>query len=469
MKHCGIVIGGTHSGCGKTTITMGINRALKNRGLDVQPWKAGPDYIDPGFHSIAAGRLCRNLDTMILKDEVVREIYSRQSSALSVVEGVMGLFDGAGGRDERGSAAHLSKLLKLPVILVIDARSMARSAGAIALGYSNYDPDVNVAGFILNRIGSPRHLTMVKEAIEDATGKPVLGAVPRDSGIDMPERHLGLVPVWEKQDDFDASLDYLAGIMEENLDMDHLIRIAAEAQELPAAEETENRIFAERARSSASPASSVRIAMAKDAAFHFYYEDNLDLFRHYGAEIVPFSPLEDSSLPEGTDAVYIGGGYPELHARTLSENTSLLKEIRSSCEKGMPLYAECGGFMYLTEGITDEKESFFRLLSLLPGRTRLGKKVRALGYCEAAFARDTVLGPAGETARGHVFHWAALEDVPGEAEKVLTVTKGNETIREGFSYKNVLGSWVHLHFASNPSMAEEFVNQAARYKHSRSE
>ena len=456
-RHQGIIIGGTHSGCGKTTITMGLNRALRNRGIDLQPWKAGPDYIDPGFHSLAAGRTCRNLDTMILGDEVVREIYSRQNCELSVVEGVMGLFDGAGGRDERGSAAHLSKLLKLPVILVIDARSMARSAGAIALGYVRFDPGVNVAGFILNRVGSPRHYAMVKEAVEDATGKPVLGAVPRDNTIEMPERHLGLVPVWEKEEEFNKSLDYLAALMEKHIDMTLFMKIAALTEALP---EPEHSVF----DPALAAAPFVRIAVAKDAAFHFYYEDNLDLLRHCGADVVPFSPLADASLPEGTDAVYIGGGYPELHARTLSGNRSLLEEIRSCCDRGMPLFAECGGFMYLTEGIADEKDRFYRLLSLLPGQTRLGNKVRALGYCEAVFRKDTVLGSKGETARGHVFHWASLEAVPEEAEKALDVRKGEDTIREGFTHKNVLGSWVHLHFASNPSMAATFIASAARYR-----
>ncbi len=456
MKHNGIVIGGTHSGCGKTTITMGIIRALKRRGLDVQPWKAGPDYIDPGFHSKAAQRVCRNLDTMILSNSVVREIYQRQKCDISLIEGVMGLFDGAGGLDERGSAAHLSKLLGLPVIVVIDARAMARSGGAVALGYAEFDKDVDVAGFILNRVGSARHYKMVKEAIEERTGLPVLGRVPRDERIILPERHLGLVPVWEK-DDFNETLETLADLIEETIDVDSLMEISGRSKEIPFAK---TGIFSD----STKLEKRVRIALARDAAFHFYYEENLDLLRHYGAEIVPFSPLHDRALPKNISAVYIGGGYPELHKERLSENRSLIDDIRSRCEEGMPLYGECGGFMYLTEGIVGEDGSLFKMLSLLPGRAVMGKKMRSLGYCESVFNNDNILGSRGCRAKGHVFHWAGLEGIPEEREQALTVTKGDEHIEEGFTNNNVLGSWVHLHFASNPEIASNFVTMAEKMR-----
>jgi len=456
MKHNGIVIGGTHSGCGKTTITMGIIRALKRRGLDVQPWKAGPDYIDPGFHSKASGKICRNLDTMILSNSVVREIYQRQNCDISLIEGVMGLFDGAGGVDERGSAAHLSKLLGLPVIVVIDARAMARSGGAIALGYAEFDKDVDVAGFILNRVGSERHFKMVKESIEERIGLPVLGRVPRDERITLPERHLGLVPAWEK-DNFDDTLHILADLIEETIDLDTLIGIARRSKEIPFIKAG---IFS----NSTKQNNRVRIAIAQDAAFHFYYEENLDLLRHYGAEIVPFSPIDDKSLPEDISAVYIGGGYPELHREKLSKNRSLINEIRNRCGRGMPLYGECGGFMYLTEGIVGEDGSLFEMLSLLPGKAVMGKKMRSLGYCESVFNNDNILGNRGCRAKGHVFHWAGLEEIPEESDQALTVTKGDQHIEEGFTNNNVLGSWVHLHFASNPEIASNFVTMAEKMR-----
>ncbi len=456
MRHRGIVIGGTHSGCGKTTITMGIIRALKNRGLNVQPWKAGPDYIDPGFHSKAAERVCRNLDTMILSDSVVKEIYGRQHCDISLIEGVMGLFDGVGGLDERGSAAHLSKLLKMPVVVVIDARAMARSGGAVALGFVEFDKDVNVAGFILNRVGSDRHYRMLKESIEERTGLPVLGRLPRDERLALPERHLGLVPAWEKED-FEATLETLADLVEEMIDIDSIMAIAGETEELTIENPS---VFSDSSRRE----NRIRIAVARDASFHFYYEENLDLLRHFGAEIIHFSPLHDSNLPDDVSAIYIGGGYPELHGEELSDNVSLISEIRNRCEGGMPLYGECGGFMYLTEGIVNDEGTLFRMLSLLPGRTSMGKKMRALGYCESVFNSDNILGNRGCHAKGHVFHWAGLEGVSEEREKILTVTKGDEILEEGFINKNVMGSWVHLHFASNPMLAASFVDMAEKYR-----
>ena len=456
MRHRGIVIGGTHSGCGKTTITMGIIRALIKRGLNVQPWKAGPDYIDPGFHSKAAGKICRNLDTMILSDSVVQEIYSRQVCDISLIEGVMGLFDGAGGLDERGSAAHLSKLLKMPVVVVIDARAMARSGGAVALGYAEFDKDVNVAGFILNRVGSDRHYRMLKESIEERTGLPVLGRLPRSEKLVLPERHLGLVPTWEKAD-FEEDLESLADLVREMIDIDLLLSIADKTEELSNVKPV---VFSNPFKRE----NRIRIAIARDAAFHFYYEENLDLLRHFGAELVPFSPMNDRTLPKEISAIYIGGGYPELHREKLSENISLINEIRRRCEGGMPLYGECGGFMYLTEGIINDDGILFKMLSLLPGRTSMGKKLRALGYCESVFNSDNILGNRGCRVNGHVFHWAGLEGIPEEEKKALTVTKGDEILEEGFINRNVLGSWVHLHFASNPTIASSFVEMAEKYR-----
>jgi cobyrinic acid a,c-diamide synthase len=454
--HKGFIIGGTHSGCGKTTITMGLVRALKNRGVTVQPWKSGPDYIDPGFHSAASGRICRNLDTMILSDDAVKEIYSRQDGDISVIEGVMGLFDGAGGLDERGSAAHIAKLLGLPVILVIDAKAMARSAGAIALGFAEFDKDVTIAGFIMNRVGSDRHYTMLKESIEERTGLPVLGRLPRDPSIEIPERHLGLNTDWESEE-LDSTLETLSALVEKHINVDLILKIAEKALPLTGGVPE---LFSEDSRREPF----VKIAVARDRAFHFYYEDNLDLLRHYGAQIVFFSPLEDKELPMDVSALYLGGGYPEVFARELSSNSSMIMSIRALCEKGLPLYGECGGFMYLTEGIIDKEDTFHALLNLLPGKTRLGKKLRSLGYCRTRLNHDSILGEKDSEAMGHVFHWAELETLEEIHEKAFTVMKGDQVLTEGFIYKNVLGSWVHHHFASNPQMALHFVEAAIAYR-----
>lgn len=455
MKNRGIIIGGTHSGCGKTTVTMGLIRAFKNRGLSVQPWKSGPDYIDPGFHSAASGGVCRNLDTMILTDNVVKEIYGRQKRDISIIEGVMGLFDGAGGLDERGSAAHIAKLLGIPVILVIDAKAMARSAGAIALGFAEFDKEVSIAGFIMNRVGSDRHYQMLKESIEDRTGIPVLGRLPRDPDIAIPERHLGLNTDLEGES-LDQTLETLSFLAEEYIDVEKILKISEKAVSIDIPEE----LFSNKTKKD----KHVKIAVARDRAFHFYYEDNLDLLRHYGGEIVFFSPLEDKELPDNISAIYLGGGYPELYAGELAANRPMIEAIRSLCEKGLPVYGECGGFMYLTEGIIDNEDEFHSLLNILPGRTRLGKKLRSLGYCQSRLNSDSILGTVNSDTMGHVFHWAELEGCDHIAERAFTVFKGDKVMNEGFIYKNVLGSWVHHHFASNPKMAAALVNAAAKYR-----
>lgn len=453
----GFIIGGTHSGCGKTTVTMGIIRALKDRRLNIQPWKSGPDYIDPGFHSLAAGVPCRNLDTMILSDSIVHEIFHRQRGELSVIEGVMGLFDGAGALDERGSAAHLSKLLKLPVILVIDAKAMARSAAAIALGFSQFDKDVPIAGFIMNRVGSESHYRILKESIEDRTGIPVLGRLPADEKIHIPERHLGLVQDIN-ENDFDEIFHKLTEQVELNINLDAILELSENAGDQYNPEKI---LFSEKTKKQAY----LKIAVARDEAFHFYYEDNLDILRHYGAEIVFFSPVHDVKLPDDISAIYVGGGYPELYAPQLEANSALKQEIFGLCEKGMPVYGECGGFMYLTEGIIDEEGSFYSMLNILPGKTVLGKKLRSLGYCQSRLQFDCILGKSGSKAKGHVFHWSELEldDQKSDESFVFQVEKGDQVIKEGFAYKNVVGSWVHHHFASNPEMAKSFIEAAESY------
>lgn len=452
----GFIIGGTHSGCGKTTVTLGLIGALKKRGLSVSPWKSGPDYIDPGFHSRAAGKICRNLDSMLLSDQSVREIYDRNCGGISLIEGVMGLFDGAGPLDERGSAAHLSKLLQLPVILIIDAKAMARSAAAIALGFSQFDEDIKIAGFIMNRVGSERHFDILKESIESKMDIPVLGYLPKDATMSIPERHLGLVNDLE-DNRWDTLFSSIVENVETHIDIDRLLKIATCAKPR---ERIEPILFSP----SLHQQIFIKIAVARDLAFQFYYEDNLDLLRHLGAEICFFSPLEDKYLPEDISAVYFGGGYPELFARQLTENSSLRNQLVRLAEKGMPIYGECGGFMYLTEGIIDKDGVFFPMTGILPGRAKMGKKLRSLGYCSTELKEDTVLGVKGTKAMGHVFHWAELVHVDEAEDRAFTVSKGEKLLEEGFFRANVLGSWVHHHFASNIKMASAFIDGARKYR-----
>lgn len=450
-----IIVAGTHSGSGKTTVVMGIASALRKRGLEVQTFKTGPDYIDPGYHSVASGRPCRNLDSMLIDKDPLLELFHRSSRGadLSLVEGVMGLFDGATGLDDRGSAASLARISRTPVILVVDARAMARSAAALVHGFATFDRSISVAGVVLNRIGSPRHYEMIKEAIESSTKVTVLGYIPRDDSLTLPERHLGLVPAWER--DLAPGLDRLGQLVEEHIDLDKLLDLARSAQDYP---EHETRLFPP-----TQPLERVKVAVAMDRAFHFYYQDNLDILSHLGADIVPFSPMEDRSLPDGTSALYIGGGFPELVAEELESNTSMRRDILEKAKLGMPIFAECGGLMYLVDGIETPNGDERSMVGIFPGRISMGKKLRALGYCQGETMIDTVFGPKGTTIKGHVFHWSSYQG-PDDTAWALKLTKGDTSTMEGLACDKVLASYLHVHFASDLSIPRSFIRSALEWR-----
>ena len=451
-----IIIAGTHSGSGKTTVVMGIGLALTRRGMKVQPFKTGPDYIDPGFHSHSTGRTCRNLDSMLLDRNPLLELFHRSSkdADISLVEGVMGLYDGVSGTDDRGSSASLARLSRTPVILVVDAKAMARSAAAIVLGFDRFDPSFKLAGVIFNRIGSPRHYEMIKTAVESTTDVPVLGYIPRDSRITMPERHLGLVPAWEKEGYVETER-ILTDLVEKHINLEGIISIARSAEDFPLFDQT---IF----KGEPEPA-DVRIAVAMDDAFHFYYQDNLDLLEHMGATLVPFSPVRDRHLPEEISAIYIGGGFPELLAKDLESNNSLKEEIRDMADRGMPIYAECGGLMYLVESMEGKDERLHQMVGIFPGRMVMKKKLRSLGYCDGLLLRDTVIGPQATSLRGHVFHWSAYEG-PDDMEYALKLTKGDQVTFEGLSNNNVMASYLHIHFASSPKVPQNILKKARMWQ-----
>ncbi len=457
MKHKGFIIAGTHSGCGKTTLTMGLISALRSRGFKVQPFKSGPDYIDPGFHALAAGQTCRNLDTRMMNDSIVLELYKRQirKADIGIVEGVMGLFDGAGINDERGSAAHLSKVLGLPVLLVIDARAMARSAAALARGFIDFDPDVHVSGFLLNRVGSERHATLLISAIEDATGRPVAGCVFRSDDMSLPDRHLGLVPVWENEGATEF-IDRIRVQVGRSLNLDKLLSLAEDTRPLP---EESGGLFT-RLEAVVHIGKPV-IAVARDAAFCFYYQDNLDFLKAAGARLVEFSPLSDQKLPDNTAGIWFGGGYPELHGKALSENQDLLEDIRKSARSSMPMFGECGGYMYLSEAIVDAEKKRYPMAGVLPGTAVMGSKLASLGYCQVSLACDTIFGPAGIELNGHIFHWSKMTDMPEDSRPLFHGIEG------GVSIKNVVGSWMHVHFASNPQALKSFVAAAWKWEENR--
>ncbi|MYC35765.1 MAG: cobyrinate a,c-diamide synthase [Chloroflexi bacterium] len=457
-----VVVAGVRSGVGKTTIATGIMGALTRRGFAVQPFKAGPDYIDPSYHQVACGVPSRNLDTWLLPHPTVLELYAKASARrqISVVEGVMGLFDGHSSLDEEGSTAQLAKLIGAPVILVADASKVARSVAAEVLGYQRFDPALNVAGVILNGVASDRHLEFCKPQIEATTGLPVLGYLPRRPEFEQPERHLGLIPTVEgtvARQWYDA----LIAQIEETIDVGRIAELAGMvAPPAPSAhpELVEGR-HPQVYPSEPQPKRAV-IAVAQDKAFNFYYQDSLDLLEAWGAEIVPFSPLEDASLPEGAGGVYLGGGFPEMFAAELSANRPMLDSIRQAAERDVPIYGECGGLMYLGRSLTGFDEVAYPMAGLIPAVSAMSQSRLSLGYREVEARADGPLLPAGQQVRGHEFHWSTLEQPPQDGESVYrVVNQGGRP--DGFRAGSVWGTYVHVHLGSAPGLALRFVETCA--------
>lgn len=434
------LVAGTSSGSGKTTITLGLLAALRNMGLAVQPFKCGPDFIDPGLHQLACGRISRNLDLWMMGEMKVRETFAARSIAdVAVIEGVMGMFDG-----QTSSSAALAKMLGVPIVLILDVRSAAESVAAVLKGFETIDPQVAPVAVILNRVASPRHLELVTGAIRTHCQAEILGHLPQSLEFAMPSRHLGLFTGDEAPISLEA-LDCLAAKITAQVNLPRLMELAAGAIVSPVKDAPVHR--------SIEPV-KVRIGVAKDRAFCFYYEDNFDLLRAAGAELVFFSPLEDHCLPDGLDGIYLGGGYPELYARELSGNLGMRKAISDWAESGRVLYAECGGFMYLTEGIAGDDVGVLPMAGVFPVTARMQKKRAGLGYREVRLENDCFFGAASTVLRGHEFHYSVIDEMPDYIDRVYAV---NNDSREGYRYKNVLGGYMHLHFGFNPQMAVEFV------------
>jgi cobyrinic acid a,c-diamide synthase len=445
----GFLIAGTASGVGKTTVTLAILAAMRRRGLVVQPFKGGPDFLDTGHHTRIAGRAARNLDTWMLSHEANEEVL-RQNAADAdavVVEGMMGLFDGKDGATETGSSAEIAKLLKLPVVLVLDASKSARSIAAVVLGFEHFDRELPLAGIILNRVASERHFRMLETAIRSACQTPILGWLPREPLISIPERHLGLRTA-EESEDHEQQLDRLAALAEEHLHLDALLALECglDLEQAPSLRET--------------PKTTVRIGVARDRAFCFYYEDNLDLLRQHGAEIVPFSPLLDASLPPNLDALYLGGGYPELYAQQLSANTSMLSSIRDFAASDRPVYAECGGMIYLSQRLTAADGTAHNMASVLPLAMEMTSKLVRFGYVTVELTQDCLLGTRGTVLRGHSFHYSRVTNAPtmSTSYRVQYSLSGQQE-EEGYSLGNVLASYVHLHFRTAPAVAQHLLEQ----------
>ncbi len=461
MKHQkqAIIIAGTHSGCGKTTVTLGAMAALSNRNIAVQPFKCGPDFIDPTLHLLMTDQVSRNLDVRMCGPEYVRQLFSTHapseesagagkgassSQAISVIEGVMGLFDGG-----KGSAASLASLLDIPVILVVDVRSAAESVAAVVKGFETLDPQVCVAGVIFNRVGSERHLQMVTDAVKQHCQAEIIGSLPRDTSITLPSRHLGL----HMGTEIELNRRRLIDLMEEHLDLDRLLELS-------------RKVDVQQVRSaSPSPACTaesgkkVRIGVAWDEAFCFYYQDNLDMLEAAGAEIVLFSPLCDSTLPENLDGLYLGGGYPELHAATLVTNASMRAAVLAFSRSGKPVYAECGGFMYLTEAIIATDEQRYPMVGVYPVVSRMQKSLRRLGYRQVKMQTETILGSVDSCCYGHEFHYSSIDKMPAEIKRGYVL---DDDRAEGYVRDNTLAGYVHLHWGRTPEAARYFVRMMER-------
>ncbi len=519
-----LVLAGTRSGCGKTSVALGLMRALSRRGLVVQPFKAGPDFIDPGLHVRAARRESFNLDTWMQPAAALRACFARQAAGADVVvvEGVMGLFDGRDGADESGSTAHLAKLLGLPVLLVVDAASQARSAAAVVLGFARFDPQLSLAGVLLNRVASPRHEAILRQALAalpdvglpgaPLPNVPLLGCLPRAEGLVLASRHLGLVTAEDAAEDaaedvaedvadaegaanedggLKARLEALADWVERGVDIPALLAslpdIALQEIDKPDVYLPEIGLpevylpgigLPDRGLPdtglpppaiSASPAvRPVRIGLARDRAFCFLYAENLRLLKAAGAELAPFSPLDDAALPDDLDGLYLPGGYPELSARALAANAPMLAAVRAFCASGRPVWAECGGFMYLQRALVDAEGVEHALCGVFPHRAVMRARRAALGYREARTLGPGPLGPAGTLLRGHEFHYSELEQGGAasaggagnaggdQAAFALTAADGSTTL-DGAALGNVVGGYFHAHLSSNPDAAQSFV------------
>ena len=451
-----IMIAGTNSGVGKTTVTLGIMSALVKKGIKVQGFKAGPDYIDPSHHTFVTGNASRNLDTWMMGEDVCRELFERSAASadISVIEGVMGLYDGSIDSSGDGSSAHLAKVLNTPVILVVNVKGAAQSAGAVVMGFREFDKEVNLAGVILNNIASESHYECVKTAIEESCSVAVLGYLNKDSDITIPERHLGLIPSEEKKVSSDL-YDKLGQMVIKTIDTDRLQEIAGSPGDFP---DYNKSIFINR-----DSLLDVTLAIARDSAFCFYYQDDIDLFESMGAEIKLFSPLADKSLPDGIDGIYIGGGFPELFAERLMKNESMRSSIVEAYKQGAVIYGECGGMMYLLEKLIDCDGRSFKMSSVHNGTSKMEKRRQGLGYVIVDVICDTVISRKGDTFRAHEFHWSGLQDIPESTFFAYNTMKSNgkRTGVDGICKGNILASYTHIHFSSNPALAKNMLSSMA--------
>ncbi len=452
-----VVVAAAGTGAGKTTAAVGLIGALRARGLRVQPFKVGPDFIDPGHHSAAAGRPSRNLDSWMVPPDCLRATYAAAAAQadVCVIEGVMGLFDGMSPGSDEASTAHVARLLGAPVVAVLDGHTAGRTLRAVALGLCRCDPDLPFAGFIVNRVRPGPYAEALGAAVADATGLPVFGCIAPDPAIRVPERHLGLRPAAEGADWVAAAARAVAA----GVDLDGLLR-ALRARGPGALDPP--RPAGRPHPGGASGGSRPRLAVARDEAFHFYYEDNLDLLRAQGLDLVPWSPLRDPAPPAGVAGLYFGGGFPERFAGRLAANVGARQAVAAAAAAGLPVWGECGGFQYLCRELVDEDGRSHAMAGVIPARTVMTPGPAGFGYREVRARRPNLLLPDGGLARGHEFHWSRVEwDGAWEPAWELGRPAGGPPVADGFARGSVLAGYVHLHLGSCPAAAARLAAACA--------
>ncbi len=448
----GIVIAGTHSGVGKTSITLALVTALRRRGYEVQTFKVGPDFLDPSYLTLASGRPCYNLDGWMMGRKYVEKLFGRVTSDadIAVIEGVMGLFDGSNVANLTGSTAEIAAWLNVPVVLVVDVNGMSRSFAATVKGYGTFDKRVKLCGVIANRCGSEKHISLLKKALQVTLLPPLLATIPRGGLPTLQRRHLGLVTA-DARNLSSQKLELLADAFERHAVMEDFLKLA------DAAPRVQNNV----PKMEPSP-KKVRLGIAYDDAFHFYYQDFLDELELRGCELVRFSPINDTGLPAGINALYLGGGYPEEMAADLTKNSAMLNAVRAFVESGRPVYAECGGLMYLCRTLGKADGSVHQMVGLLPADTRMDRRSKVLAYREVVLKEDSFWGKKGSKAKGHEFHYSQFLENPIGLDgwrSVYSINKRREDIleAEGFQKNCVLASYIHLHLASRPGLVKHFI------------
>lgn len=485
-----LIIGGDRSSSGKTTVTLALLAYLRRQHLSVQSFKVGPDYIDPMFHTYVTDRPCRNLDPMLTSEVYVRECFARhsQTAEFALIEGVMGLFDGirlhgltdsGAGISNFASTAHIALLLNLPVLLVIDCSKLSGSVAAIARGFTTFDPRIKFAGLVLNRVGSDRHLQLLQEAIVPLN-LPILGVLRRHQNITIPDRHLGLIPT-DEISELNTLIDDLANLAKTCFNWQELLPLLKsklksqdEGSEQPLSMHispnyivtSQSQLVKGFSEKKAKIFEKISIAVARDAAFNFYYQDNLDLLEELGAKLIFFSPLKETCLPPQIDGLYFGGGFPEIFAQQLSENKQMCQSVKTAIIKGMPTYAECGGLMYLCQAIIDFNHNSWELVGILPTIAAMGKRLK-LGYRQAVALKNSCLLKEGDKVFGHEFHRSELTK---EATQPLSkIWRGDEETQEslasleGWQIYQVHASYIHLHWGSRVEIPQRFLDHCLKF------